>query len=438
MSDAGVDGYKGSDIRNSIAPKHLLRTCGDKWIKNTWAETENPQDDIFLSRNFLEPFILSWAKEVPENIRATFLEQDIEEHWACDIDTNTGLLLQPVIFPNTMVNLETVDEELAWRQQNWSSTLLMRREGRRLNQRISRPKRHDPPPGWTETGMLNADIEQQAEQDRHTDPEPNPYAVRVACHLRPARGEDMEGVRDIYNLEMESGLQSFDIEPLSCEDFKKILITSRELKMPFIVAISDPDDKNTGAARLTSQDPRLDTSESRPPRVLAFGFLSVWQAGLAGNVRSTGRMTAQAHVYVHPRFRRQKLGHACLDKLLSTVSHRYATKLGCTFVNPEDDPVYKYPWNHERRYYAIYINYLVRTRLSKPSGVRDYPLDNTDNDRDLEWLEPFLKNEFRCWKAARLEACHRTRPGNKPRPVWLDCVIFEHVCQDDLNFTQIC
>ena len=448
VSDTGIDGVPidlrdsepMKDVRNDIAPEHTIQNTGTGWVQSNWGGW-GPQDGVLKTMSFLESFVVAWVRTVPDNIGPEFLAQNALGHWECDVDPNTGLLLRPVDYPSTMVNCLELDKATEWRQQNWTSSLLMRRENARLNRAGHQgPPRRHPPRGWTETPLGPPEVTQAIKdepREKPYKPEPNPYAPKIPCHMRPAMTADMEEVREIYNMEVENGLQAGDTEPLSLQDFQKIFETTRELKMPFVVVISGEYQDAAKSKAPSAQRPKHGNQRPQgpPPRVLAFGYLSVWEPGLAGSVTGRSRMTARAHVYVHPEHRKKKLGHACLDKLMSTVSYRYSARLACEFIDPTDNPVYKYPRHHDRKYYSVYLHYYVKTKTPPGSGAID-TVNKKDQDKELEWADSYLK-EFRFWQKARFEACHRTKPSQLPQPFWLDAVVFEHVCQTDLNFTHL-
>ena len=425
------------DIRNEIAPEHILQDWGGTWIETGWGNEPQQINSILSSSSFLGSFILSWVEDIPDKVNTTFLhDRRGHPHWECDVDTDTGLLRKPVDFPATMIDLSQMSRETSWRQQNWTSSLLMRREDLRLNNPNKRrhhgPPGRGPPRGWADTpvALPISPLPRTDSNYRDTsEREPNPYAPTVPCHLRPAKKEDMEGVRAIYNLEVEKGTQALDTEPLALEHFVRILGITKELGMPFVVAVS-------GLA-LHSRHQRGPSSSYRggAQQVLAFGYLAPWDLGLAWGMSGRSRMTARAHVYVHPEYRKKKLGHACLDKILSTASARYSTKLGCDFVNPNNDPVYKYPHNHERKYHSVCLCLFVKTQ--SPTPAADGPKESED-EKLVKWAGRYLKDNFRIEQVARFDAFHRgrlDRQNAQSIPEWYDMIIFRHICEVELDNT---
>lgn len=448
ISDTGV-GVPGSmstgtkleaDIRNKIALKPRFHRTSD----NKWYTLERDDDEALVHPSYLEPFISAWIGGTPRNVRVSLSREDGLEHWKCDVDTNTGLLLPPIDYPETMADHSQVDGELDWRRQNWTSTLLMQRRADmrrspRFNSR-SKPRiyteRDEPQqdPLLTDPKWFVEVIEPKYEK-----PEFNYYVPRIPCFLRPAEKYDMKAVRLIYNQEMQFGLQTLDSQPLTVEDFEAILSATENLGMPFIVAVrgSARDLGLTGGNLLYSAYRQIPTDNSDPQNqrrgeILGFAFLSVWEPGLAGNTGSS-RATARINLFVHHEHRRKKIGFSLLDMLLTTVSDRFSSQSGYDFVDPDNSPVYKPPKNDERKYFHLYLAYMVRHK-HLAEGNKKLEEEQKHYDDDLIWIRKMLEESFNFTEKVRFEAVHRT-PKCRDGPVgWLDAVVFEHTCQFDPRF----
>lgn len=421
-----------SDIRNKIAPKHRLKAVGNKWVKNTW-EDKNP-DAAFVDPVYVNPWIEDYvAHQIDYDVRANFLHEcNSANHCHCDVDTFTGKLLKPVEYPYSVPDYFNGDS--TERQMNRTASLYVKKlTSKGQKKESTRPYR--PPADWVDT-PLSTSVREPSVKKLHqstqvkvkeTDSEADPFAPLISCHVRPAGREHMPGVQEIYNLEVLNGLQALDTEPLPLSDFEAILSQTQRAKMPFVVALSGPFEPFASGAKTEM------TQKNGRGMVLAFAFLTIRQPGLAGSFSGTSRMSAKAHVFVHPDYRRKRLGHICLDKILSTVSTRYSTKLGYEFINPDDNPTYKYPWQHDRTFYSIYIEYFVPLKQVQTSAFNPkFAPDNTD----LEWFEELMISRYGFRKEARLDATHRSRRSYQPNPIWLDTVIFEHICQEGLWFTE--
>ncbi|KAL1850714.1 hypothetical protein VTK73DRAFT_9604 [Phialemonium thermophilum] len=444
------------DVRGRIAPEHTIQVHHNSWVKPNW-DGQGDHDEALQQASYLKKFIHAWLGRLPAGVIARIL--DLPGHWYHDIDTNTGLLIPPVEYPHTMVDIRLLDPATAWRQQNWTTGLLVK--GRELAFRRSMASRkangcagpandhHVPPQPPAVEGGANERVPSTA-QPAVASPKPSVddnknnddgededagwdrYSPKIRCHLRPATPGDMEGVRTIYNFEVENGLQAADTEPLPAAAFHKILATAREAKMPFIVVVSGPY-VPAGATHRESAvfgNSRMG-STPRTGQVLAFGFMSVWEPGLGGDLNGKSRMTARVHVHVHPSHRGKNLGHACLDKLLSTVSYRHAPRGVYDFVNPDEDPVYMQPRHHDRKYYAVMLHHHVRNKCPRsPAAVSQTgALEEKETDR----FEDYLQRAFLFYQVAKYEACHRSGGF---APIWIDVVVYKHICQHDLHFTQ--
>ncbi|GAB1320083.1 hypothetical protein MFIFM68171_10293 [Madurella fahalii] len=431
-----------ADIRNAIALQPRLRKTSD----NKWYTLLRDDDGTLAHPSYLEPFISAWMDGVSRNIRASLSCGNGVEHWKCDVDTNTGLLLPPIDYPDTIVDHSQVETELDWRRQNWTSTLLMRRRmdmrrNPRFNSRFnSRPEPHiytgkyepQQDPLLTDPKWFVQVIEPKYEK-----PEFNYYVPRIPCFLRPAGKYDMEAVCLIYNQEVQFGLQTLDSRLLTVEDFERILSTTESLGMPFVVAVRGSA-KDLGMTRgniVYSPYRQIPTDDSdrqnqRRGEILGFAFLSVWEPGLAGSGTGSSRATARINLFVHHEHRRKKIGFSLLDMLLTTVSDRFSSQSGYDFVDPDNNPVYKSPKHHERKYFRLYLSYMVRHK-HLAGGNKNLEHVQKFYDDDLIWARKLLEDSFNFTEKVRLEAVHRTPKCRKGPACWLDAVVFEHTCQFD-------
>lgn len=427
---------KHGDIRSKIGLEHSLHVSGGKLINtDIWMEKARKPEEIFLNPVYANPWIEDYVENQTDyDVCADFLyKEDPIVHCHRDVNTFSGKLLKPVQYDYTVPDY--MDSDSTHRQMTSSASLYVQQKTVKPNFRnknSGQPRRapvrvNTPPPPSPAPEAAPAPQKQSLPVQRpRAETSPDPFAPRVPCHLRPATRDDMEGVRAIYNWEVLNGIQALDTEPLSLADWEGILKKSQKDKLPFVVAIRGPY-QYQGTASQDDAEPV--PREELTGKALAFGFLTIRQPGLAGSSSGTSRMSAKAHVFVHPGYRRKKLGHVCLDKLLSTVSTRYATKEGYDFVNIDDNPTYKYPRHHDRKIYSVFVEYFV-PRIRERAGAKFSP-----DETDLKWFERVITSRYGFWKVARLEAAHRSRTTYEPAPIWLDTVMFEHMCQEGLDFT---
>ena len=449
-----------SDIRSTIAPMHHLTDYGDRWIKVNWnaGRGQSADDDsIFQNPTFVSKFILSWLKDQDYEI---LVGLSVSNHWNSDIETDTGRFLMPVEMPETVSNpAPDPDEPTAYRRQNMTSDMMCRREMRARdhgNERGGNRGRRAPANNWKNQGIARGPL-----VSRHNISTPSlkesdegvksrlalglrsNYSPSVPCYLRPAEKKDMGAVTRIYNWEVTKGMQTLDSSPLSVGNFENILSTSKKLGMPFIVAVRgsarDFENKpgNFEFSPYTQLAPYAHDPQDAKKNgdVLGFAYLSVWEAGLAGDCNGSSRATARISLFVDPKYRRKKIGFSLLDKLLTTASNRFSSLSGYDFVDLSKDPVYKDALGHERKYFRLYLSYFVK-HAHNTFGDEELEREQQSYDDDLVWVKKLLEENFNFTEKVRFETTHRSSKHVEGRPVyWLDSVMFEHTCHLDARFT---
>ncbi|KAK4135499.1 hypothetical protein BT67DRAFT_433571 [Trichocladium antarcticum] len=449
ISETGLgEANSKPDIRNTIAMQNDINKSGNTWFMQDWNHVKGAdKDEALRCEKYIDTFIGHWANAIPGNVEASFSQESGTDHWKCDFNTNTGSLLPPVNYPDTLVDLSRVDRSIEWQRLNWTATLLMERTKSRHN-----PGSDDPPPDCrkdvgnvaekyaqrqNELEIVDPRLVKKICDERYQKPEFNEFVPRIPCFLRPAEKYDMEAVQRIYNWEVEHGLQALDSHPVPVESFEGILSTAQKLEMPFIVAVR-------GSARklgLTKgnllyspyrQRPtdELDPQGRRRCEILGFAFLSVWEPGVGGGLGSglgTSRATAKINVCVHPDYRRKKIGFSLVDMLLTTVSDRYSSQSGFDFVDPDNSPVYKSPASHSRQYFRLYFHHLVKHQHVVENNKK-LEQEQKEYDNDLVWVRKMFDEQLGFTELVRFEAAHRSAKGRDGPVYWLDQVVFEHAC----------
>jgi L-amino acid N-acyltransferase YncA len=440
VSDSGLNSTDKSatDIRNTIGLKPSIYKSGNTWTKYNWS---NPygrdEDEKLLTKSYLVPFIGAWMAGIPDKSPVSF-HQDADGHWRRDIDTDTGRLLEPVSYPESMADPTPLDPQVDWRRQNWTSTLLRHRYTTRRFGKNKRPNQRNCP-DYEEPAIvdenLGEDLAVKVEEPVIERPQFHRFVPKIPSFLRPAEKCDMEAVRAIYNWEVENGVQALDSQPLSVEDFEKILAISQQLGMPFIVAVR-------GSARdlgLTRGNLSFSVFQQVPfyeqdkrGEVLGFAFLSVWQPGLRGNPTGSSRATAKANVFVHPDYRRKKIGFSLLDMLLTTVSDCFSSETAYDFIDPDNSQVFRKASDGKRQVFKVYLSYRIRHKL-RTDGNKQLEDEQKTYDDDLVWVKKILEDGLNFSELVRYEAVHRSPKGREGPVCWFDEVVFEHTCAFDPN-----
>ncbi|KAK3995957.1 hypothetical protein QBC44DRAFT_304754 [Cladorrhinum sp. PSN332] len=479
-TDGSDDGMAGSkDIRNEIGLPNdfLISPNGDKWVNmniSHWTRTQNY--DPLWDHSYLDPFIVTWMQTVPE-IKASFIEEKTPDHWYRDVNPATGELIEPINFPETLVSDETLDQELDWRRQNWSSSIMVRRQHQHLenDRKRNRQAKQVIDEKAASVNMANIVLPQAVAAIKQVEPETvveepkkprKPPTVvlpaddgivyarwvpRMPCFLRPAERVDMEAVAEIYNLEMKHGFQVRDSEPLSVYDWENILTKSKELGMPFIVVVRGSvmtlglnlKEKQSNfilsCFKRVPKDVR-DPKGQRAGQILGFGFLSPWQLGLAGSPEGASRGSARMHCYVHPDYRRKAIGYSIMDMLMYCTSSRFTSQQMYDFVDPDNSPVY---WRPPRRaeegrgkgriFMCVYAGFFVKHQ-HVPYKDPQLEVKQKDYDKDLEWVHDLFYDKLFMEEKGRFDAAYKTAKAHEGEQHWLDEVLYEHQCQWDCRF----
>ncbi|KAK3942372.1 hypothetical protein QBC46DRAFT_309306 [Diplogelasinospora grovesii] len=428
----------GSNVGLPSVPSLVISNAGDdearaktiKPINNNWNNAWPDDGPRFQMDSQIGVFVRDWVKLTPDNVVATFSRQANDMHHKSDIDTFTGQLLSPILYPDSIVDVSRIDPALDWRRQNWTSNLLIRRPANISGlSSLTGPLRPLGQPAESKS-------QKQGTGQRGRILTRAGYGPRIPCHLRPAQPKDMEEVTDIYNWEVMGGIQALDTSALPVTALQDILELTQKLGMPFIVAVSGPARKVQLGSNINpyahypkyNADVQNQTDTEAEEKVLGFGYFSIWQPGLAGAGNGSSRATARVNLFVDSEHRRNNIGSSILHALLRTVSHQFPAGAEYEFVNPARSPVYSRPLEHERKYYQIYINYVVK---------HEFDGGDTGDDDNLKWVRTLLEDRFGFVEKARLECTHVTAKRPSHPPFWLDTVIFEHSCHPDPRDSRI-
>ncbi|KAK3295478.1 uncharacterized protein B0H64DRAFT_359103 [Chaetomium fimeti] len=432
VSDTGV-GTQDEDVRNTIGLLPRIYASANSWtMYGVRTKSGRNEDETFSELAYLRLFVDAWLEGVRHNPVVTF-DQGDQVHWRCDIDTVTGRLLEPISHPDSVVGIRPKNPQEEWRRQIWSTTLSIKKFNQQRNERSGRDRRRNYPklPDYEGPSAFNEDLAVVIDEPVIERREFHRFVPRIPSFLRPAEKYDMEAVRAIYNWEVEHGLQALDSHHLRVDEFEKILSTTQQLGMPFLVAVR-------GSARnlgLTGCNTSFSvfkqipfTEEERRGEILGFAFLSVWQPGLGGSGLGSSRATARINVFVHPDYRRNKIGFSLLDMLLTTVSDCFSSETAYDFVDPDNSRVYKKGRSRKRQHFKLYLSYRVRHKRGNDKLGEE---QKANDDDELAWVKKLAEDHLNFTELQRFEAVHRSPKGRHEPVCWLDEVVFEHTCGFD-------
>lgn len=142
-------------------------------------------------------------------------------------------------------------------------------------------------------------------------------------NFRAANANDMPAVTDIYNYYIANTVITFDIEPLTVQDWQEKLQHLDDEKLPFLVAVTDSDEvigfayagpwRTKAAYRQTAEDTlylRDDyTGKGIGPKLLLELIERSKQAGLRELVAVIADQDVEASIALHEKFGFRRVGH---------------------------------------------------------------------------------------------------------------------------------
>ncbi|RYP07987.1 hypothetical protein DL765_008954 [Monosporascus sp. GIB2] len=373
------------------------------WTEQDWNETRRPkpkkhweEDSIHSDMDFiisgsLKRFVEWWVNAIPE-VKADFLDRDVPGHQHCDVDTNTGTLIEPVEYPDTFRPPGSLRSQFDRTPQEYINSVLRELQVRadRIAQKKSR----------REIAAIKAARQRVIEEDV------NPDRVQVDCHLRPATEKDMEGVAAIYNREVNNSYKVVDTQPVTVAKFHELLRCCKAHSQPFVVAVADW---------------HFADMENCENSIIGFCLVDALERGISGSYNTSTKPCGKIIVVVHPDWRQKKLGTALIDVIMASCSTRYTSREGYQWVSTPDDEVHVRPPYNKRRWHMLQVEVLVKSGKSK---------EDVQRGEEYKWILEFLETKF-----ALLLTKHDEKLYYHPSQAlglnhWLDRLTFEHRCRD--------
>jgi hypothetical protein len=393
------------DDQDWDAPRRTRR----KGYKNWDLESAGSGISGFVPSTYLTRYVNFWLEAVP-TVETDFL--GIPDNELHDVDPATGKLLAEIHQPRI---LKDASSEYFFLLYNPQLTKLLDRGVQilRLDQKMAQTSATKI---LEKMGKLKrqAEKKQRLEKIRLMDQQElelreemaqrvNPWLCRIPAYLRPASIEDMEAVAAIYNQEVRYGWRSLDEKPVGLEAWRGIFNQCKTLKLPFVVALTE------------YRNPYIPI-EQAGHKLMGFAFLDIASRGITGSINSSGKHSARLYVLVDPQYRRNRVGTALLDSVMSMASPSYHKKEDSyQFENPNMDPVY-FPANkNPREYRTILIEVCVKNHGTK---------DDTAKGEEYQFIWNFLEGEFQTFLQSHAVSFGRCESQNPP--VFLDRMIFEH------------
>ncbi|KAL7626978.1 hypothetical protein AAE478_003753 [Parahypoxylon ruwenzoriense] len=337
---------------------------GDPWEGHSWQAIRKASGKVNILD--VEQYIKKWVKTTHEIVANPFPE-GVGRPERCDINTVTGMVLDPVRYPVTLTVEDFVPGVNCCSDDHIERTL--RLHGVRGKGDQSRKK--------------------------------NSREIRVPCHLRPAVESDMERVAEIYNEEVRSSYKLPDKFPVVASKFRQLLYGCLMQGLPFFVAVEG-----------------WHGHKNCDNYVVGFALVDVVLRGIMGSYSTHGAPCGKITIVVEPEFRRQNICSALLDAVLICCSSRYTARLGYEIVNPDKDPRFLCAASNVREWHHVEMEVPIPSKG---------PHNNFEDGEDSRWIFDYLAKYFDMDLVHWDEKIYR---DDRFGGVWLDRLTFRHQCRD--------
>lgn len=429
-----------------LSPLKGIASNGGMSVNDGTVNGKESQSETYCDVGIVGRQCLDWLRDLPNAPKCVFLEQQEDRHAGCDVEPTSGYLIPPVDYPETEINPQDentrdngvrrfhgtaalkapADVEIAQRRHQSTEARVSDEKRRRWKANTPTPLGMSPPAGQRTTSVVAWAPSIPVDTAQHG---------KKSWFLRPVQEEDLPQLLEIYNWEVQNGVQALDNEILELTDMQRIFAHCRSIQTPFIVAVhGTPAEaaarkeipapvrlrlyqvQPTGPYRQMLRHLQGPQREPEPDKILGFGFLNIPRGGLVGNAhQSVYRFQGRAHVYVDVKHRRKGIGRALLHKLIRCCSI-YSVDMGTyEWFDPDNSRVCDVPAFNTRNYAQLLVETASR---------------GEDDPEDV-WLSKFLISEgFDCLSGS----LNTRRVGNEENGQWLDNIIWQIDCQ---NLDQI-
>ncbi|KXJ94510.1 hypothetical protein Micbo1qcDRAFT_202361 [Microdochium bolleyi] len=235
--------------------------------------------------------------------------------------------------------------------------------------------------------------------------------VKIACHLRPAFKSDLRSVTAIYNQEVRTSHRTLDSHEVSESDMIRLFNKCKTSNAPFLVAVKGrPQPCHTVCSDI----------------IIGLAFVEVLATGIGGSWDTCAATCGRVTLVVHPGYRKNRVGTAMLDLVISCCSQRHRPYQGYEFVNPDDDKRFVRPIDNLGRWYKLYFEVFIKSDISS-SGR---PAAERLRDHDEWWLCESLETRFCTLLIDHKEKMYRHKSDDEKGTYWLDRLTLQHECRD--------
>ncbi|TLS30688.1 hypothetical protein PpBr36_03698 [Pyricularia pennisetigena] len=376
QSPEPADQPLASDIRGSIGPPHDLHLSMDgKMFKQAW--TDDPAVTL-SSESYVIETVQAWQVSVQpaRNIDFEELTRELANRSDCDFDP-AALQFKSQMEPGDTKTHPDNPSNMDTKKDRKMKAILQR--------------------------SIKEDRARVPAVPREVMPQ-EALEPQFACHMRPAKEEDLTSVEKIYNLELRQGFQARDKVPLPHRSYLSLLKMCQGRSLPFIVAVAGaPHDVRNGKI------PEVAWQSREPPKgaVLGFSFLSPYYRGFLNDLDSAGDSSVKLDVMIHPDYRSMFIGTALIDKMLQLICPRYKYMDTCQFVDDSAVSLYRGAHNSLHRFYHVHADVLVAGK----------------DDPNAKRYDKLLQDRFGFEKLLVIRGSHQHKSG------MLDLVSYHKQCR---------
>ncbi|VUC32012.1 unnamed protein product [Clonostachys rosea] len=381
-----------------------LSTIGTNPEADLQASVESPvpgrnkKKGLDHALEYMRDWVLN-ARQNSPNDPLHALSADAHSH-ECDLDTETGNLLPPVEYPRTMRSLEKQeDANVAWREVMVSSSTHIQRAIEGL-------------------ASVREEATQAKAEETNSPYQEDQGAYIAECIIRPAKPSDFAMIAAIINLEVSATRcpQIFEGREIVADDIFPIFRHCQNTLRPFVVAVPAKDEFldtskwPSGSGRVYEQFKKFKESQPVEENDLVYGFAFIGepQIGFLNRPCQGARHSGLIKMVVHPDHRRQLIGSALLERMLTLVDQSHHQMVDYHWE--EDDSSFIYERSaarNTRQYSQVYIELFTSRK----------------GDENYEWKSKLLDAySFKC--IARFNDMVKTDRAEDNQ--WLDLTIWEH------------
>ena len=355
----------------------------------------------------------TWKKKVeqclPQEIGVEFEQEGstvVNVYEECDMNTETGLPLNPVIYPKTYLD-QSIDPDV------------LRRAQRTSEQHISREIKQRE----LLAAKLRETVEAQNSRDdmvEQTAPKAFPMIEypKANCTIRPVTRDDYPSIVTIMNLERDAQTSQILERGVVLEDIERLHIYCRQFARPFLVAETGYEDELLDSSKWPQGSSKQyaayvqfsQTQEKVPVEVVGFAFIAETRIGTLSQPCPGSRHSGMLRLVVHPSHRRKLYGTALMDRILLTVSTLHRRMVDYKWENTDDSGIFSSPPLNNVRPYA-HLNVEI--------------VSKSEDDPEHIWLAELL-DQFLFTRVFYLSKAVKTDKGDGSE--WLDLSQWIHQC----------